>query len=225
MQPDRDRSNLQHGLLVVLSIALFCVATTSLACMDMGLALVSLIGALVTAAAGLLLRPKEGRAREGCLLGATWLLFGLLAVVFLTGHPGDGTYSPRTRCISNIKQLALGMLMYAADFDDRFPPANAWHGAIQPYTKLEDLFHCPVATSAWSYAMDSSMSMVLTESEKKPERQVLLFEANATLPNASGGREWLAPRHESGKEAVANIGFVDGHGKRFTFAEAATLKW
>lgn len=82
-----------------------------------------------------------------------------------------------------------------------------------------------MATSAWSYALDRPMAGVLTESVKEPERQVLLFEANAALPNASGGRERLAPRHGTGKEAVANIGFADGRAQHFTFAKAATLNW
>lgn len=159
------------------------------------------------------------------MLGAAWLLFGIAVTFPMFGHHGGRKSHSRSACLSNIKQLTLGMIMYTDDHDDRFPLADSWQRAIQPIVKLDDLFRCPVATSAWSYALDSPMAGVLMESVKEPERQVLLFEANAALPNASGGRERLAPRHGAGKGAVASIGFVDGHAKRFTSAEAATLKW
>jgi prepilin-type N-terminal cleavage/methylation domain-containing protein/prepilin-type processing-associated H-X9-DG protein len=53
-------------------------------------------------------------------------------------------------CLSNVKQLTLGVLMYVNDYDERFMPALAgwaygptWKGDIYPYVKNPDLFRCP----------------------------------------------------------------------------------
>jgi prepilin-type N-terminal cleavage/methylation domain-containing protein/prepilin-type processing-associated H-X9-DG protein len=66
-------------------------------------------------------------------------------------------------CISNVKQIALGMNMYAQDYDESFPqwkwdqsysgggggpgPVNdattLWWNAIYPYVKNAQIFNCP----------------------------------------------------------------------------------
>ena len=53
-------------------------------------------------------------------------------------------------CLSNVKQLTLGVLMYANDYDERFPGAMTgwaygptWKGQIYPYVKNAQLFQCP----------------------------------------------------------------------------------
>ncbi|MFM7320406.1 MAG: DUF1559 domain-containing protein [Armatimonadota bacterium] len=72
-------------------------------------------------------------------------------------------------CLSNIKQLTLGMAMYAQDYDETFPewrwdqnfstswgdkgspsPNNAttiWYYAIYPYVKNGKVYACPSATT------------------------------------------------------------------------------
>lgn len=54
--------------------------------------------------------------------------------------------------VSNIKQLNLAAVMYAADHEDTFPLAwwndgagtgQIWHFVIWPYTKNYDIFKCP----------------------------------------------------------------------------------
>jgi prepilin-type N-terminal cleavage/methylation domain-containing protein/prepilin-type processing-associated H-X9-DG protein len=61
----------------------------------------------------------------------------------------------RTSCLSNMKQMGLGMLQYAQDYDERFP--NAYHTSptvfiialpgqpslLDPYTKGAQIFKCP----------------------------------------------------------------------------------
>jgi prepilin-type N-terminal cleavage/methylation domain-containing protein/prepilin-type processing-associated H-X9-DG protein len=55
-------------------------------------------------------------------------------------------------CLSNEKQLALGILMYVQDYDDTFPLAfdeaagwtgTSWPVRIDPYIKNLGVFHCP----------------------------------------------------------------------------------
>src|SRR5215468_9338399 len=64
-------------------------------------------------------------------------------------------------CLSNTKQLGLGMMMYVQDYDETYPNAAFWDGplpkanfpanfylwssqrCIQPYLKNADIYKCP----------------------------------------------------------------------------------
>jgi prepilin-type N-terminal cleavage/methylation domain-containing protein/prepilin-type processing-associated H-X9-DG protein len=59
-------------------------------------------------------------------------------------------------CLSNTKQMGLGITMYAQDYDETYPQAywytndlngadgyNQWSGLIQPYVKNNAIFVCP----------------------------------------------------------------------------------
>jgi len=66
----------------------------------------------------------------------------------------------RASCSSNLKQIALAVMQYTQDFDEKFPQvvveatvskvtANnpyGWADALQPYTKSVQLFQCPSET-------------------------------------------------------------------------------
>ena len=55
----------------------------------------------------------------------------------------------QTACLSGIKQLSLGVLMYAQDYDGRLIPSRdrenglIWPAYLQPYVKNTQVFICP----------------------------------------------------------------------------------
>jgi prepilin-type N-terminal cleavage/methylation domain-containing protein len=75
----------------------------------------------------------------------------------------------RTTCISNLKQIGLGVLQYSQDYDERYPSVyttlvgaqpgqdgeilldgagyNFWQQQIFPYTKSHQLYFCPNSPS------------------------------------------------------------------------------
>src|SRR4028118_1205764 len=60
----------------------------------------------------------------------------------------------RTSCLSNIKQVGLGIMQYTQDYDEMYPATNdntAEYalGRIGPYTKSDQLLTCPSATSGF----------------------------------------------------------------------------
>jgi prepilin-type N-terminal cleavage/methylation domain-containing protein/prepilin-type processing-associated H-X9-DG protein len=64
-------------------------------------------------------------------------------------------------CTSNEKQLSLGVLMYAQDFDDRLPPVatannmQLWPDLVQAYIKNNNVRVCPDDTNAMnSYGLN-----------------------------------------------------------------------
>lgn len=56
----------------------------------------------------------------------------------------------QSSCLSNVKQPMLGVHMYCADYDDRYPgyrysttSSIQWHHLIQPYLKNAQILICP----------------------------------------------------------------------------------
>jgi prepilin-type processing-associated H-X9-DG protein len=113
-------------------------------------------------------------------------------------------------CMSNMRQLALAMMQYAQDWDEKLPPANRWRDAIKAYVKNDGVFRCPSdpdKTHPCSYAMNRRLSGQPLSRFKNPESIVLLFESTDTTENPNSFGEGLVLRH-NGKVCFA---FLDGH--------------
>ncbi|MEJ5253315.1 MAG: DUF1559 domain-containing protein [Chthonomonadetes bacterium] len=92
-------------------------------------------------------------------------------------------------CNSNVKQLALGMLMYAQDYDEHFPvwytyPENfppprmwelysQWYYKIHPYLKNARIYECPSTKRARDW--------YLTQDGWQPPGSVLSYGANESI--------------------------------------------
>ena len=80
-------------------------------------------------------------------------IIAILAAILFPVFARAREKARQTSCLSNVKQLVLGQLMYAQDYDDMFPrfqvvAANVtlgepWWEAVQPYVKNEQLIKCP----------------------------------------------------------------------------------
>ncbi len=73
----------------------------------------------------------------------------------------------RTACLSNLKQIGLGVVQYNQDFDEREPnsisqygSASGWAWQVYPYIKSVGAFQCPddssLGSRASSYAYNSN---------------------------------------------------------------------
>lgn len=127
----------------------------------------------------------------------------------------------QTYCLSNLKQLVLGILMYAQDHDSYLPPAIQWTDCIMPYIRDEATLCCPAAPELeYGYAFNSDLSKVSLKQIPNPADIVVLFESNLGTRNASGGPERIAdlPRHNGGN----NYAHVDGHCKWYRTPPAFT---
>lgn len=123
-------------------------------------------------------------------------------------HPGAQSESARfndaqtaakqTQSLSNIKQMALGLLIYAADYDDLFPAAQSTKAVrfvIYPYVKNLDVFRSknPIGSE---FNFNTALSGVSQVDIPDPVGTVLLYEPIA----------W-----PDGTRVVA---FADGHAKK-----------
>ncbi len=81
-------------------------------------------------------------------------IIAILAAILFPVFARAREKARQTSCLSNLKQISLGLLMYAQDFDERLPgtytmvppgpwPLVHWGQLIQPYVKNAQLGLCP----------------------------------------------------------------------------------
>ncbi len=125
--------------------------------------------------------------------------------------PDEGE-AQQSSCLSNLKQMMLGMLMYAQDYDQHLPDAAIWMDELKPYLPKEQLFRCPAAPHLeYGYAMNAALSKHNLAEIPEPWQVAVIFDSDAGTRNASGGLDAVAnpPRHNGGN----NYAYADGHAK------------
>ncbi|MBI3920510.1 MAG: DUF1559 domain-containing protein, partial [Armatimonadetes bacterium] len=106
-------------------------------------------------------------------------------------------------CQSNLKQIGLGLLMYAQANDGLLPPVDRWQEAAAEYIKNHQVFVCPEAGSRSlpHYSMEQSLTGVRVGALSDPRNAVLVYDGVNGLAAA-------------GPEGGVNVLFADGHVKR-----------
>jgi prepilin-type processing-associated H-X9-DG protein len=143
------------------------------------------------------------------------LVFALLGAILFPVYTNGGP-SRSTGCLSNVKQMGVMQIMYAADYDDRFPLRDNWMDSTQEYRKSEGILRCPTFAfdekapkNLYGYAMNQAMSGA--KIPPKPDTVPLIFESVNLARNASGTLDSLPnPGRHNGKNM---IGYADGHVK------------
>lgn len=80
-------------------------------------------------------------------------IIAILAAILFPVFARARENARKSSCMSNLKQLGLGMMQYTQDFDEKLIPysstggsggyAHAWNYAIQPYLKSVQIIRCP----------------------------------------------------------------------------------
>lgn len=141
------------------------------------------------------------------------LLGGLIA------SPGGGQAAERgpskaALCLSHVKTIALGVLMYAQDHKEFTPPkAASYAEQILPYVKKKEMFTCPLdPEKTASYRFNSGVADLPLSAITYPAKTVMIYEGQNGKPDF---------RHAG----QAIIGFMDGHCKLIKPEAAAGLIW
>jgi hypothetical protein len=155
---------------------------------------------------------------------ALLLLMPIPAAMLLPALAKAKQKANHIRCISNLRQLNLGLMMYANDNNDRFPAGTNWCDALKPFVKDEKTYVCAAGKPGQRshYAFNAKLAGRGMKDIQTPAQTVLIFEAEGGW-NAAGGEELLPakPRH-AGAYAV---GFADGHGEMVSAARLEKLRW
>ncbi len=116
-------------------------------------------------------------------------------------------------CMSNLKQLALAVLMWSQDHHNTLPPAANWAKELDPYLKNMKVFACPAAPDLQcGYAYNVAVAGKMTAEIARPSDTVLFYESTlGSLDAADKGESQPRPgRHEGGN----HLAYVDGHVQR-----------
>jgi prepilin-type N-terminal cleavage/methylation domain-containing protein/prepilin-type processing-associated H-X9-DG protein len=113
-------------------------------------------------------RPRVSRGRHAFTLIELLVVIAIIAILAAILFPVFAQAreaARKTSCLSNCRQIGMGMMQYAQDYDEVLlrtwyspDPANGWQDsnpalsqykwmdAVQPYVKNEKLFTCPSDT-------------------------------------------------------------------------------
>jgi prepilin-type N-terminal cleavage/methylation domain-containing protein/prepilin-type processing-associated H-X9-DG protein len=106
------------------------------------------------------IRQKNMPHRSGFTLIELLVVIAIIAILASILFPVFGRArenARRSSCQSNLKQLGLGIMQYAQDYDERYPGNGGWNLPtgenatwdlkIQPYVKSTQLLACPSDTA------------------------------------------------------------------------------
>lgn len=110
-------------------------------------------------------RPRKARTGFTLIeLLVVIAIIALLAAILFPVFARARENARRSRCQSNLKQIGLGLIQYAQDFDETVPHSwynvnttsnntdiYKWMDAIYPYVKSEQIFVCPSDTLSNTY--------------------------------------------------------------------------
>ncbi len=143
-----------------------------------------------------------------CVLGFFCLLVPILAAILFPVFSQAKNSAKNTMCMSNLKQLSNGALMYAAENDDKLPFATNWNDAVRKYVIKEDVFHCPGVPHMYGYAYSDSLTSLALGQIAMPQNEPMIFDSNLREPNAHSD---LSTLPTSGRHTKVNLGYADGH--------------
>lgn len=126
------------------------------------------------------------------------------------GNPPPTLYSQSQ---SRLKQVDLGLLMYANDWNDVAPLTNQWVDELIPYTKQDLLFHSPAIqlknATQYGYALNAALAGQSFPSLASPATTISVFDSTILTKNATASISTLPNPPRYGK--VNTIAYADGH--------------
>ncbi|PIY43611.1 MAG: hypothetical protein COZ06_22510 [Armatimonadetes bacterium CG_4_10_14_3_um_filter_66_18] len=173
--------------------------------------------------------------RKGFTLIELLVVIAIIAILAAILFPVFAKAREKAReasCASNLKQISLGVLMYASDYDGRYPrnctssstttclaPGWDWREVTQPYTKNWQVFTCPSTRTITRTCMPGVPRSNLGQNLGG-------YAANAGRPNVMGqigngpfGNSWRrnSPEESVFKDTSGLVAIVESRTRCHTF--------
>jgi len=128
----------------------------------------------------------------------------------------------RTVCAKNLEALGKAMLIYASDYDEKYPTPSKWCDLLIEHTDVtKKNLRCPGAPEGpCNYAMNKNIEKL--NAGRAPPDMVLLFETHPGW-NQTGGPEILTTDNHQGDGC--NVLFMDLHVKFVKTEDLDDLRW
>ncbi|HEY3397628.1 MAG TPA: hypothetical protein VGM19_08220 [Armatimonadota bacterium] len=142
--------------------------------------------------------PPSRRAFSGPELFMVFMFIVCASVVIINWDRGALDRARDNNCLSNVKQLGLGLGMYAADSNFRLPlGSEEWRGVF-PYVKNNQIFVCPRAPERAKppYRPDDQPGVtdyLLNPTAQADDPPGTIF-AGDNAPDRHRHREWIGAR-------------------------------
>ncbi len=168
----------------------------------------------------------KGMAITGLVLPAVLVVllpfFAMFAAILMPSLSKAKDQARSVICMNNLKQLSVGVHLYATENDGEFPTASEWGDLIAEYAGSDrELFRCPAGPEGiYGYAFNRNLDGVKLH-EVDPQT-VMIFEADAVWNDAGAADMATFDRH--GRPGC-NVGFMDGHIEFVPAERIGELKW
>lgn len=160
-------------------------------------------------------------------------LFILVLFIFIMGKARSGmAMANRTKCVSNVHQLAQAIQVYAMDHG-RLPAGPGWHELVTAGTLSVGLLACPQRPEEPGYGYGMNWRVAALEDSRipLPAETILL----ADVRNSTSDVWWVNDIRflRLGKNRVpqdchvrrAVFGFCDGHVKTMNHLDVTEQQW
>ncbi len=196
----------------------------------------------------------SGPGRRGPRSGFTLIellvviaIIAILAAILFPVFAQAREKARSTTCVSNGKQIGMGLMMYAQDYDERFPRVYTasfgvnngprdWKSDINPYVKNVGVFRCPSKPKQWpgygyNVWLATGTGAAFTQIEWDT-RTILVADVRDTNTTGAVDRSMptgcrfsngdvrfqAEPRHQNGVMGI----FADGHAKWLADSQGKT---
>lgn len=160
-------------------------------------------------------------------------IIAILAAILFPVFAKAREKARQASCMSNEKQLGLGLLQYEQDYDELFPNTNnggyagtGWAGAIYPYIKSTGVYKCPDDNNQAngnmvpvSYAMNFNVVFSSIASIQNVAKIIALTEVTGAGPGGPALVNVSDPK-ETGSTYRSPIDFSDNLGSSANNANA-----
>ncbi len=183
---------------------------------------------------------RSGSAHRAFTLIELLVVIAIISILASILFPVFGQAREKARqtsCLSNGRQLGLGVLQYVQDYDEQMPsgvvipagqpcagsimPGRGWAGQTYAYTKNKQIYKCPDDLTpldkanptrvACSYGLNmyvaGTMQGGLLAGQAAPANTVMLFEVTQNLTDVTGAADWRSTAANGGDGSGA--GFID----------------
>ena len=175
-------------------------------------------------------------------------IIAILAAILFPVFARAREKARQTSCLSNLKQITLGALMYAEDYDETTVPFSLYasgapmredfHWLLMPYIKNSQIWTCPSHSGQFNpndadhYDQAGGYGIAypgIAETGRGAALGAIEFPSDTVwfgdcrdnwLDSGSYGGH-IDPRHNG----MANVSFVDGHAKAMTKSALADPKY